>query len=59
VIAALWNGRPRVAVGIPAGEDDAIALNPQTLEPGEDKAVLARLREVLTARPAGRDRGSA
>ena len=52
VVAALWEGTPRVAVGIPLGMDDAIALNPQTLEPGEDEIVLARLRQVLAARPA-------
>jgi L-seryl-tRNA(Ser) seleniumtransferase len=46
VIAALWDGDPRVAVS-PHG-DDAIALNPQTLEPGEDEVVLAALRRALT-----------
>lgn len=46
VIAALWDGDPRVAVS-PNG-DDAIALNPQTLEPGEDDIVLAALRHALT-----------
>jgi len=56
VIEALWNGTPRVAVGIPLGADDAIALNPQTLEPGEAETVLARLREVLAMGPAGAER---
>lgn len=45
VVAALWAETPRVAVGVVGG--DAIALNPQTLEPGEDEAVLAALRRVL------------
>ena len=47
VVAALWEGTPRIAVGTVVGEEDAIALNPQTLEPGEDETVLTRLREVL------------
>jgi seryl-tRNA(Sec) selenium transferase len=50
VVAALWDGEPCVAVG-EVGED-AIALNPQTLEPGEDEVVLAQLRRVLAAAPA-------
>jgi uncharacterized pyridoxal phosphate-dependent enzyme len=45
VVTALWEGTPRVAVGT-VGED-AIALNPQTLEPGEAAEVLAALRRVL------------
>jgi uncharacterized pyridoxal phosphate-dependent enzyme len=42
---ALWDGNPRIAVG--EHSPDAIALNPQTLEPGEDEIVLAALRRVL------------
>jgi L-seryl-tRNA(Ser) seleniumtransferase len=49
VVDALWEGEPRIAVGILASDDDAIALNPQTLQPGEAELVLARLREVLEA----------
>ena len=49
VVAALWDRTPRIAVS-PLG-DDAIALNPQTLEPGEADEVLAGLRDVL-AEPA-------
>jgi L-seryl-tRNA(Ser) seleniumtransferase len=45
VVAALWDGDPRVAVGTVG--DDAIALNPQTLEPGEELVVLRALRRVL------------
>ena len=51
LIAALYAGSPRIAVGILHGRDDAIALNPQTLEPGEDELVLAELRRVLSGRP--------
>jgi len=47
VVAALWDGAPRIAVGTHAVETDEIALNPQTLEPGEDAVVLAVLRRVL------------
>jgi L-seryl-tRNA(Ser) seleniumtransferase len=50
VVAALWEGEPRVAVG--SVGDDAIALNPQTLEPGEAADVLAALRRVLTTASA-------
>jgi hypothetical protein len=45
IVAALWEGDPRVAVA-PVGSD-GIALNPQTLEPGEDAIVLKALRGVL------------
>ncbi len=48
VVAALWDGARRIAVGTSAVESDTIALNPQTLEPGEDAVVLAVLRRVLT-----------
>jgi uncharacterized pyridoxal phosphate-dependent enzyme len=47
LIAALWDGEPRIAVG--EVETDAIALNPQTLEPGEDEIVLDALRRLLQA----------
>ncbi|MDP9366520.1 MAG: hypothetical protein M3Q10_20230, partial [Chloroflexota bacterium] len=49
VAAALWDGTPRIAVSVVG---DALALNPQTLEPGEDEVVLGRLREVLAGEPA-------
>lgn len=42
---ALWERDPRILV-LSAG-DDAIALNPQTIETGEEEAVLAAMREVL------------
>lgn len=56
VVAALWDGEPRVAVGT-VGED-AIALNPQTLEPGEDEVVLQALLRVLGGVPARERVGS-
>jgi L-seryl-tRNA(Ser) seleniumtransferase len=43
--AALWDRDPRIAVGI-AG-DDAVALNPQTLQPGEDALVLQAVLDAL------------
>jgi L-seryl-tRNA(Ser) seleniumtransferase len=45
LVEALWAGDPRIAVG--EVEPDAVALNPQTLEPGEDEIVLAALRRLL------------
>jgi L-seryl-tRNA(Ser) seleniumtransferase len=45
LVAALWDGEPRIVVG--EVEPDAVALNPQTLEPGEDEIVLAALRRLL------------
>jgi L-seryl-tRNA(Ser) seleniumtransferase len=49
VVDALWDRNPRIAVS--KHGDDAIALNPQTLEPGEDRLVLDALRGVLTRVP--------
>lgn len=45
VVDALWAGSPRIAVSTHG--DDAIALNPQTLEPGQDRLVLDALQAVL------------
>jgi L-seryl-tRNA(Ser) seleniumtransferase len=45
LVRALWDSEPRIAVG-EVGQD-AIALNPQTLEPGEDEIVLDALRRML------------
>jgi seryl-tRNA(Sec) selenium transferase len=47
-VAALLAGDPAVAVGVI--DADCIALNPQTLEPGEAELVLAALRRVLIDR---------
>jgi L-seryl-tRNA(Ser) seleniumtransferase len=52
LIKALWDGSPRIAVSPSKADDNAIALNPQTLEPGEDEIVLERLRQLLTSKPA-------
>jgi L-seryl-tRNA(Ser) seleniumtransferase len=51
VIKALWDGDPRIAVGTFGVPDDAIALNPQTLQPDEDKQVLDALLKILTPTP--------
>ncbi|MGN6700842.1 MAG: aminotransferase class V-fold PLP-dependent enzyme [Thermomicrobiales bacterium] len=50
VVAALWAQDPRIAVA--SVGDDAIALNPQTLEPGEAEQVLTALRQVLMRQPS-------
>lgn len=47
LVDALWAGEPRIAVS--TFGDDAIALNPQTLRPGEDQVVLHALRAALGA----------
>ena len=47
VVNRLWERDPRIAVA--SVGDDAIALNPQTLEPGEDQIVLQAVKEVLSA----------
>jgi L-seryl-tRNA(Ser) seleniumtransferase len=47
LVQALWDGDPRIAVGTFRLPDDAIALNPQTLEPGEDAVVLDALVRLL------------
>ena len=46
LVAALWEGNPRIAVA--AIGEHAIALNPQTIEPGEDQLVLDALRNLLS-----------
>ncbi|MBT2230397.1 hypothetical protein [Nonomuraea sp. NEAU-A123] len=58
LVQALWDGDPRIAVGVSGVPDDAIALNPQTIEPGEDLAVLDALVRHLSSgdgERAGRD----
>ena len=47
IVAALWDRDPRIAVSEIA--DNGIALNPQTLQPGEVDLVLHALIEVLAA----------
>ncbi len=46
LVDRLWERDPRIAVA-PIGSS-AIALNPQTIEPGEEALVLAALREFLS-----------
>lgn len=46
LIAALWDRDPRIAVSEMRVGEDQIALNPQTLEPGEAETVLAAIRNV-------------
>ena len=48
LIGALWRNDPAIAVA-PDGTR-AIALNPQTLQPGEDDLVLAELQRLLRLR---------
>ena len=48
VIKQLWDGNPRIAVGTFGLPGDAIALNPQTLQPGEPELVLQALHTILT-----------
>ncbi|MEU4293870.1 hypothetical protein AB0E63_37100 [Kribbella sp. NPDC026596] len=48
LVQALWDGDPRIAVGTFRVPDDSIALNPQTLEPGEDTVVLDALVRLLS-----------
>lgn len=45
IVNALWERDRRIAVGVIG--DNGIALNPQTLEAGEDQLVLDALRAVL------------
>jgi L-seryl-tRNA(Ser) seleniumtransferase len=49
LVKALWDHDPRIAVGEVG--DDAVGLNPQTLEPGEDEIVLGALRAILLGPP--------
>ncbi|MFG1680197.1 aminotransferase class V-fold PLP-dependent enzyme [Nonomuraea sp. NPDC049269] len=49
LVRALWDGDPRIAVGVSGVPDDAIALNPQTIEPGEDLVVLDALVRHLSS----------
>ena len=49
LVTALWDGDPRIAVGTYRLPDDAIALNPQTVEPGEEEKVLEALVGLLSS----------
>lgn len=48
---ALQQGDPQIAVGVV--DSDSIALNPQTLEDGEEIVVLDALRHALARTPSG------
>lgn len=48
LVTALWAGEPRIAVGVVGA--DSLALNPQTLAPGEDVIVLDALLHHLRSR---------
>lgn len=50
LVEALWAHRPRIAVGVLGA--DSLALNPQTLEPGEEVIVLDALLHHLRSRNA-------
>ena len=45
IVEALWNRDPRIAVLLIG--DDGIAMNPQTLNPGEERIVIEALREMV------------
>jgi uncharacterized pyridoxal phosphate-dependent enzyme len=47
VVTALWEGDPCIAVSPVHDEPDAIALNPQTVEPAEADIVVRRIREIV------------
>jgi uncharacterized pyridoxal phosphate-dependent enzyme len=49
LVRALMVGTPAIAVG--SVGNDAIALNPQTLEAGEAEVLIERLRELLCSPP--------
>ncbi|MFI6831204.1 aminotransferase class V-fold PLP-dependent enzyme [Kribbella sp. NPDC050241] len=49
LVTALWDRDPRIAVGTYRLPDDAIALNPQTMEPGEEEKVLEALVGLLSS----------
>jgi L-seryl-tRNA(Ser) seleniumtransferase len=45
LVQALWDGDPCIAVSTYGTE--SIALNPQTIEPGEDVVVAEAIRRLL------------
>ena len=51
LVRQLFEGDPKISVGTYGLPDNAIALNPQTLQPGEDKLVLEALLKLLTPLP--------
>ncbi|HWQ13739.1 MAG TPA: aminotransferase class V-fold PLP-dependent enzyme [Roseiflexaceae bacterium] len=57
LVDALLRADPPVAVGVMGS--DAIALNPQTVEPGEERLVLHALRQALAMENGGSQGGLA
>ena len=47
VVAALWDGDPKIAVSAVQDEPDAIALNPQSIEPDEADIVVQRIKQIV------------
>lgn len=47
VVAALWDGEPKIAVTAVHDEPDAIALNPQTVTPEEADIVVNRIKQIV------------
>src|SRR5215203_281716 len=47
IVDALWERNPRIAVGLVNGFPNAFALNPQTIESGQEDLVLEAVRAVL------------
>ena len=47
IVQRLWDGDPHIAVTAVHDEPDAIALNPQTVDPAEADIIVTRIREVL------------
>lgn len=47
IVTALWEGDPCIAVTAVQDEPDAIALNPQTVEPAEADVIAKRIKEVI------------
>jgi hypothetical protein len=47
VVERLKAGTPRVEVGLDTVQTNAIFLNPQTLEPGEEDIVTTRLKAAV------------
>ena len=56
LVAALLHGDPAVAVGVV--DEDAIALNPQTVEVGEEALVLEAVRQALATTTGARSLGA-
>jgi L-seryl-tRNA(Ser) seleniumtransferase len=47
ILKQLYEGNPAVSMA-PAGEN-GLYINPQTLQPGEEKIVVERIKEILNS----------